>query len=305
MRTQLIVQPSDGIEPFLDQIAGASSSVDTTVFRLDLGEVEDALRLAAARGVAVRTLVAHANRGGTRLLRLLERRFRRHGIVSERSAADLFRYHGKLLIVDRTVLSLMLFNYTAADTTSSRSFALVTDDPRLVRGALDVFEADLARRPFAATPEPLVVSPVNSRAALTGLIRSARRRLLIYDPHLSDATMCALLQERARDGVEVRIIGRVEHPLPGLAVRELRGLRLHARVIVSDGRRAFLGSQGLARMALDARREVGAIVDDGEVVGKLREIFEADWLEAERRPGLVLPHQAWERENVACLSQAG
>jgi phosphatidylserine/phosphatidylglycerophosphate/cardiolipin synthase-like enzyme len=300
--TRLIVQPGDGIDPFIRLIAGAQSEVDTTVFRMDLAEVEESLRAAVARGVAVRTLVAHANRGGTHLLRLLERRLRLHGILSQRTADDLFRYHGKLLIVDRAVLGLMLFNYTVEDMVASRSFALLTDDSRLVAGALRVFEADLSREPLRAVPDPLVVSPLNARPALARLIRSARRRLLVYDPHLADATMSRLLHERAVDGVEVRIIGNVEHRLPGLDIRKLRGLRLHARVIVCDDTRAFLGSQGLARMELDARREVGAIVDGAEVIGALRDVFEADWAQARPRPGIVMPRRAWQPERVACLS---
>jgi hypothetical protein len=72
-------------------------------------------------------------------------------------------------------------------------------------------------------------------------------------------------------------------------------------VIICDDARAFLGSQGLARMELDARREVGAIVEGAEVIGRLRDLFEADWAQAKPRPGIVMPRRAWQPE-VACLS---
>ena len=54
-------------------------------------------------------------------------------------------------------------------------------------------------------------------------------------------------------------------------------MRLHARVIIRDGRHAFLGSQSLRSLELDSRREVGIIVRDLRIVKKLRDVFESDW----------------------------
>ena len=59
--------------------------------------------------------------------------------------------------------------------------------------------------------------------------------------------------------------------------RKCRDLRLHVRAMVRDGDTAFVGSQSLRALELDARREVGLIVRDADVVKRLQEIFEADW----------------------------
>jgi cardiolipin synthase A/B len=286
---KLIIQPDHGVAPLISQIRSATKSVDTTIFRLDLPNIEEEFRAAVRRGVSVRALVAHRNRDGKALLRDIERRLREHGIEAARSADDLLRYHGKMLITDRSVLNLMLFNYTAADLGLSRSFALVTREARLVDEALRLFEDDLGHQPYRSALDTFVVSPNNSRSALSTLIESARWQLLIYDPAIKDAAMLTLLRDRVRKGVEVRIIGSVKEATAGLNVRDLRHMRLHARVIICDGRHVFMGSQSLARTELDERREIGIIVDDAGIVGALKNVFVSDWLAAGRRVRISPP----------------
>jgi cardiolipin synthase len=276
----LLVEPDSGIAPLLAEIKRARYTIDTTIFRFDLGEIEKALQAAVTRGVKVRALIAHTNSDGEKRLRKLELRFLALGITLARSDDDLVRYHGKMLIVDRAVLTLMLFNYTRLDTARSRSFAVTTRNARLVAEASRLFEADMARQPYSPDLDAFVVSPENSRPVLADFVKSARRQLLIYDPKLSDRMMIRLLQERAKKGVEIRILGKVGTSAAALNAEKLRGARLHARVIIRDGRHAFLGSQSLRQLELDARREVGVIVDDASVMKQLVSVFESDWAAA-------------------------
>ncbi len=276
----LLVEPDGGTAPLLAQIKSARYTIDTTIFRFDLPEIEKALAAAVTRGVTVRALVAHTNSDGEKRLRKLELRFLDLGITLARSDDDLVRYHGKMLIVDRALLTVMLFNYTGLDTARSRSFAVTTRNARLVAEASRLFEADMTRQPYAPQLDTFVVSPENSRPVLSEFIRGARAQLLIYDPKLTDRAMLRLLQERAKNGVEVRVIGKVPKTASGLAEAKLAGRRLHARVIIRDGRRAFLGSQSLRHLELDARREVGVIVDDAAVLKRLMGVFESDWAAA-------------------------
>lgn len=273
----LLVEPEGGIAPLLAEIKRARYTIDTTIFRLDLAEIEKALQAAVSRGVKVRALIAHTNSDGEKRLRKLEMRFLDLGITLARSDDDLVRYHGKMLIVDRAALTLMLFNYTRLDTARSRSFAITTRHARLVAEASKLFEADMTRQSYAPDLDTFVVSPENSRPVLAEFISDARRQLLIYDPKLSDRMMIRLLRERAKKGVEIRVLGKVGKSGTGLSSGKLPGLRLHARVIIRDRRRAFLGSQSLRQLELDARREVGVIVDDAPVVKELVSVFESDW----------------------------
>jgi phosphatidylserine/phosphatidylglycerophosphate/cardiolipin synthase-like enzyme len=125
-----------------------------------------------------------------------------------------------------------------------------------------------------------VVSPETSRARLTAFLKGAKKQLCIYDEKLTDNLIQRVLVERAKAGVEIRVIGKVEKPIPGLESRKITDLRLHVRAIVRDGTTAFVGSQSLRKLELDGRREVGVLVRDARVARKILAVFEADWAHA-------------------------
>ena len=151
------------------------------------------------RGVVVRALIAHTNRGGEKSLRRLELRLLNAGVTVARTADDLPRYHGKLLIVD-DVLYVFGFNYTKLDIEKSRSFGIMTRDKRLVKEASSLFEADSTRQPYSPNHDRFVVSPETSRELLTAFIRQAKKQLLIYDAQISDNLIQRVLQDRAQGG---------------------------------------------------------------------------------------------------------
>lgn len=275
---KLIVQPDAGIAPLIQAIKQAKKTIDVLIFRLDRKDMVESLQTAVARGVNVRALIAHTNRGGEESLRKLEMRLLDAGITVTRTAGDLVRYHGKMMIVDQRVLHLYGFNFTALDIRRSRSFGVTTRNQALVREALKLFEADSARQPYTAGYVRFIVSPENARERLTAFIKGARSQLLIYDPQISDSAMIRVLIERAKAGVDVRIIGKLSEKKRGpLLAERYPGKRLHVRAMIRDGRRAFLGSQSLRRLELDKRREVGAIVTDEAVIKQMQKVFEDDW----------------------------
>jgi len=92
--------PDDGIGPVVSAMHKAKTSIDIGIFRLDRGDIAKALREAVARGVPVRTLIAHTNRGGDRRLRKLEQDLLKTGASVRRTDDDLRRYHNKVMIVD-------------------------------------------------------------------------------------------------------------------------------------------------------------------------------------------------------------
>ena len=273
---KLLIQPRDGVSPLIAAIKKARKSIELVIFRFDLDDIERALQAAVGRGVQVHALIAHTNQGGAGRLRKLEQRLLGAGATVDRTGDDFIRYHGKFMIVDRTTLWVLGFNYTRLDITRSRSFGIVTKNEKTVQDAVKLFEADCARRPYVTTGS-LLVSPENARAQLSAFLGSAKRQLLIYDPKVSDTRIIRLLKERAKAGVEVRIIGKVSSRGNDLVHQKYPGHRLHVRAIVRDGRQAFVGSQSLRRLELDKRREVGVFVTDGTVVKELIATFETDW----------------------------
>jgi cardiolipin synthase len=115
----LIIQPEAGLAPVVKAIKRARKTIDIAIFRLDRDEIEKALAAAVQRGVRVRVLVAHTNRGGEARLRKLEHRMLEAGVTVTRTGDEFIRYHGKYLIADE-ILHLFAFNFTTADTVKSR-----------------------------------------------------------------------------------------------------------------------------------------------------------------------------------------
>ena len=270
----------------------AERSVDIVIFRFDRAELEKALEAAVGRGIPVRALIAHTNRGGEKGLRKLEARMLAAGVTVSRTADDLPRYHGKMMIVDDE-LYVCGFNYTKLDIEKSRSFGIVTADKRLVKEASSLIEADTNRQPYVPGYDRLVVSPESSRRVLTEFIKGAQKQLLIYDEKVTENQIQRVLVERVKAGVEVRVIGRVEKNLDGVESRKLPDRRLHVRAMVRDGSDAFVGSQSLRKLELDGRREVGVIVNDTSIAKQIQDVFELDW------GGKASKSQAKEPEAVA------
>src|SRR6266851_2547855 len=167
---KLIVQPDVGIAPIVTAIKQAKKSIDILIFRLDRSEITQALEAAVSRGVRVRALTAHTNRGGTKALRRLEMSLLEAGVTVSRTADDLVRYHGKMMIVDAKFLHIYGFNFTRLDIMKSRSFGVISKNAKLVNEASKLFMADFDRLPYSAGYERFVISPVNARDRLSRFI---------------------------------------------------------------------------------------------------------------------------------------
>jgi phosphatidylserine/phosphatidylglycerophosphate/cardiolipin synthase-like enzyme len=272
----VIVQPRDGINPLLDAIRSAERTLDLTIYRADRLEIEQSLVEAADRGVRVHVLTTTTNRHDAKNLRKLESRLNATKVQVSQTARDLVRYHNKMMIVDQEALYLLTFNFSFVDIHHSRSFGVVIRDPETVAEAVGLFEADVQQAPVPKA-EHLIVSPINARQKLEEYIIGARRQLLIYDGRLTDDQMIRLLTQRAREGIDVRVIGKLVKRVREIAVRPMPQVNLHAQAIIRDEESVFLGSQSLRKAELDNRREVGLIIDDCEVVNHLLLVFEMDW----------------------------
>jgi cardiolipin synthase len=270
---KLLVQPEDGIAELIQGIDRAKQSVDILIFRFDYREVEQALLRAAGRGVRVRALIAYTNRGGEKNLRALEMRLLGAGIIVARSADNLARYHGKMIIVDERKLYVLAFNFTYLDIQHSRSFGVILEDRKLVRESMKLFEADILRQPYTPGSPALLISPLNARTELTAFLEGAKKELLIYDPNISDSAMLRILTEKSKAGVEIKILGGAAK----LPAQKLAHIRLHARVILRDGSDIFIGSQSLRTLELDGRREVGVIFRDRSGADRIAKVFQKDW----------------------------
>ncbi len=82
-----------------------------------------------------------------------------------------------------------------------------------------------------------------------------------------------LKKEKLLEGVGgLRILDDV-----GVKVHKLKGLKLHAKLLLADNVRGIVGSINLAPGSFDSRRECAIEVRDEDVVGRLHEVTHADW----------------------------
>jgi cardiolipin synthase len=277
---QVILQPDDGYAPIVKAIKSARKTVDIVIFRFDIRAIENALTEAVERGVVVRALIAHTNRGGASQLRKLESRLLEAGATLSRTADDMVRYHGKLLVIDKRRAFVLSFNFTRQDIEKSRSIGLVTRNPKIVRDLMKVIEADHNRTDIKIKSTRVVVSPENARERLTAFIKRARRELLIYDMNISDDEMISLIKSRAEAGVKISVLGGVEKKWMNelsWRVRPFKSTKLHVRCLIRDREAVFVGSQSLRKLELDERREVGLITKDRRTVSRIAATFESDW----------------------------
>lgn len=288
----LVVEPDDGIGTVFRMIADARHSLALAEYALDDPAVIAALGNAAARGVTVRVMLDPSpsyNRNAFDALRAAG--------VPVRWAPAAFAYtHEKAMVADGARLFVMTFNLVPRYYPTGRDFGIIDEDAADAAAMEAVFDADWGGGPpssAAARGHDLVWSP-GARVTMLGLIDTATRTLDIYNEELADIVVRAALVRAARRGVAVRVVMTYApewHDAfaaladAGAHVRVFpdapRGRYIHAKMIVADGVRAFVGSENFSATSLDRNRELGVRVDDPAVILRLMRTFAADAAAAE------------------------
>ena len=273
----LIVQPDSGVDPVLTAIRKASKSIDIMIFRLDIQEMRKALAAAVARGVNVRALIAHTNRGGEKTLRKLEQALLDAGVTVSRTGDDFVRYHGKMMIVDDEGAARLRLQLHLARHRAQPRLRPGAKHKRLVQEAMKVFEADSARQPYTGCLRSIRGESRKRPRSPDGPDQGSPQAAADLRPE-DQRSGSAAAPEGTRQGRRGSARHRQGCRAPGGVVAEkYPGKRLHVRAIVQDGHKLFLGSQSLRRLELDKRREIGVIVDDKKAILEVTRVFEADW----------------------------
>ena len=244
------------------------------IFRFDRVELEKALEAAVTRGVVVRALIAHTNRGGEKSLRRLELRLLDAGVTVARTADDLPRYHGKLLIVD-DVLYVFGFNYTKLDIEKSRSFGIMTRDKRLVKEACCAVRGRQHPAALLAESRSFRGQPGDLARAADRIHPAGEEAAADLRRQVSDNLIQRVLQDRMQGGRrDPRHRQDREEPPPASSAASSLDLRLHVRAIVRDGnavlRRQPEPAEAGARRASRSRRDHHRLADREEGAGGLR-----------------------------------
>lgn len=306
---RLLVLPDDGMQPVLDLIAAAQSSIRCKIYLFTAAEIQDALIRAANRGVDVRVIIEQNPTDGGAANQTTFNRLQAGGVSVRWAPAARYRLtHEKSLVVDDRRALIGTFNFTASSFRSNREYGLLLTEPALVEEIAAVFDRDWENAAYERVRHPaLVLSPLNSRRQIEALIDGATTELWLEQATLLDDAIADRLLAAARRGVAVRFLGPLRQgeedlSLPnyrrlvegGADVRRLGQPMVHAKVILADGRRALIGSINLTRSSLDLNRELGLITEDPAVIARLRATLERDWAAARslvEPPGGVISWQ--------------
>lgn len=296
---QVFVEPGAREQPILDAIAGAKKSVWLEIYLLTDRNVIRGLEEAANRGIDVRVMLEpHPFGGGGSPARTMDE-LKAAGATVEATNPNFALTHEKGMIIDSATAFIMTSNFTrsalggysGSSGSTNREYDIVDTNPADVQAVSAIFQADWQRTTAQFNDANLVVSPINSRNDFTRLIGSAHHTLLIEAEEMNDSGIEQALSDAARHGVHVQVI----LPAPGgssggsnsqgidtikqggVDVREDARLYMHAKIIIVDGQKAFVGSENISTQSLDQNRELGIIVSDQEVLHTLQQTFQQDW----------------------------
>lgn len=292
---RLIVEPDDGLEPVREFISSAQSSLLIKQFTFTEPSLIDATIARHDAGVNVRVMLNAQRSGGDRANDETYQQLRSAGIDVQWSSPKFYVTHEKSIVVDDHAAMVATYNLMIKYFTLTRDYGIITYDPEHISQITDVFNADWEHLDF--TPENdagLLWSNSNSRFQMARFIDRATETLLVQHPKFVDAVILDRLADAAHRGVKVKVLCGGKHGISewdildtfsslrtlhrfGVTVRKQKNLRVHAKLLVIDGREALVGSMNIDRSAFDLRRELGVIIDEPDIVDRLRRVFKSDW----------------------------
>jgi cardiolipin synthase A/B len=295
MSHSLIVLPEDTAQPILDALSAAKRSIQIRMFLFTDPGLTNAVIAAKHRGVKVRVMLNPARRGGESENDETNDKLAHAGIEVSDSNPAFQLTHQKSMVIDEEVGFVESFNWEIRDLTVTRDYAVVTTHKREIAEMVACFEADWARNEFTPSQHSeLIWCPNNGRERIADFIDSAKHSLWLQNERYQDMVIIERLVRAVERGVSLRILARSPHTLKkdklvegvgglrimhdvGAKVRTLKGLRLHAKMILADDRRAIVGSINLSPGSFDGRRELAVETDAHHVVRRLSEAAQTDW----------------------------
>jgi phosphatidylserine/phosphatidylglycerophosphate/cardiolipin synthase-like enzyme len=296
---QLVVLPDDGMTPLLAAIRGARESILVKMFLFTEPRLMRALGDARRRGVKVRVMLNPSRRSGESDNDGAMRRLRADGITVKDTDPAFDVSHEKSMVVDGAFAFVKSHNWAPKNFGETRDYAVITRDPEDVAEVCEGFEADWRRAEFVCDERRLIWCRGNGRERLARFVDRARDYLYLQNERYQDPTIIERLVAAHARGVRVHVMSLPPHALKekkllegvaglrvmadtGIKVHKLKGLHLHAKMLLADGERAIVGSMNIAPGSFDSRRELAIETEDPAVVKRLERIFRRDWKNSHR-----------------------
>lgn len=285
----LFEQPGTGREPIINAINGAQKEILVEVYLLSDKQIIKALEDARSRGVIVDVMLEQHPFGGGNLNSKSKPELESKGVSVKWTNSAYTLTHEKSIVIDGAEAFILNQNLTASAFSKNREYDVIDTNPEDVVEVRNIFINDWQRKSFTPpTNTHLIVSPNNSRAALTALITSATKTVDAEVEIIEDPQIESLLSEKAKNTI-VRVIIPTLSQIPsngddakklksaGVLIKTLSSPYVHAKLILIDDTNAYVGSVNLSTQSMDENRELGIILSQNESVQTLNSTFESDW----------------------------
>jgi cardiolipin synthase A/B len=292
---RLIVLPDDTSKPLIEAINSAKVALNIRMFLFTDETLLGAVIAAKQRGVNVRVMLNPARRTGESENEGSRKALLDAGIEVRDSNPKFELTHQKSMVVDHQTGFVESLNWEPKDLTETRDYAVVTTHELEAREMVACFDADWAHEDFVPHPESrLIWCPDNGRQRVAAFIDGAKHSLWVQNERYQDTVIIERLVRAAVRGVKVHILTKPPHSLKaekliegvgglrilqdvGAKVHTMKHLKLHAKMMLADGKRAIVGSINLAPGSFDGRRELAIETDDPATVLRLEETAQRDW----------------------------
>jgi len=280
MSRSLIVLPDDSVRPILDAINGAEKSIRVKMFVFSDPDLVNAVIAARKRGVNVRVMLNAARRSGESDNDATKDLLSKAGVEVNESNPAFDVTHEKSMVIDDKTAWVKSLNWATKNFTETRDYAIRTGHSHEVAEIVSCFEADWNREEFDPGEHAHLIwcrfngreriADFIDRAIIERIVRAKERGVKV---HVMARPPHTLAKEKLVEGVGgLRIMDDV-----GVKVHKLKHLKLHAKLLFSDGLRAIVGSINLAPGSFDSRRELAIEVDDDDIVDRLHKVVQHDW----------------------------
>ena len=295
MSHTLVVLPDDSAKPLVDAINDAKRTLQIRMFLFTDPTMLHTVLAAKKRGVFVRVMLNPARRDGTSDNGETRAALQAAKIEVRDSNPEFALTHQKSMVIDEESGFVESLNWETRDLTETRDYAVVTTHGIEVQQMIACFESDWHREKFLPDASSrLIWCPNNGRERIADFIESAKHSLWLQNERYQDTVIIERLVRAMRRGVRVHILARPPHTLKkdtlmegvgglrimhdvGAKVHALKGMKLHAKMIVADDKRAVIGSINLSPGSFDARRELAIETDSHHVIKRLIKVAEHDW----------------------------
>jgi len=295
MSRSLIVMPDDSSKPILDAINGARKSLRIKMFVFSDATLLAAVITAHRRAVTVRVMLNPARRGGEPENVATRKKLEKAGVEVIASNPAFSVTHEKSMVVDDELAFVKSLNWKPKNFTETRDYAVTTAHANEVAEIVSCFEADWHRKTFDVGKHArLIWCNHNGRDRIAEFIDGAKHTLFIQNERYQDAVIIERLVRAVYRGVKIHALTRPPHTLKkqklvegvggirilndvGVKVHKLKHLKLHAKMLLADGKRAIVGSINLSPGSFDSRRELAIEVDDRHIVKRLHHVARHDW----------------------------